>query len=218
MTVFALLVGIDAYPPPVRPLRGAVNDVLAMTRILQQRVGAALTVFTLLDGAATRDAVVAGIRTHLGHAGAGDTALFFYAGHGSQEPCPAEFRHLEPDLLSETLVLADSRTDGGRDLVDRELAALLAEVAASGAHVVVILDCCHAGSGTGDAAMAEFTVRRTAMDPRPRSRNGISATMRWRRCWCARRSRSSAGSARTTRNNSPSPALPWLPSPAATHP
>ena len=35
-------------------------------------------------------------------------------------------------------------------LADKELALLIAEVAAKGAHVVVILDCCHSGGGTRD--------------------------------------------------------------------
>lgn len=168
MTVFALLVGIDAYRPPVTPLRGCGNDVAAMSRVLRDRAGEALVLRNLLDGEATRAAVVTGLREHLGHAGPGDTALFFYAGHGSQEPSPPQYEYLEPDRLNETLVLVDSRDDGEHDLADKELAVLLSEVAAGGAEVVVILDCCHSGSATRDAGDTAVTVRRTAADHRDR--------------------------------------------------
>ena len=46
-----------------------------------------------------------------------------------------------------------NRRVGGRlrrALADKELSLLLAEVAANGPHVVVILDCCHSGGGTRD--------------------------------------------------------------------
>jgi uncharacterized caspase-like protein len=84
----------------------------------------------LLNEQATRQAVIDGFRDHLSQAGPDDVALFFYAGHGSQENAPEEFWHLEPDRLDETLVCYDSRTDGSWDLTDKELAKLIAEVAA----------------------------------------------------------------------------------------
>ncbi|MEM6436888.1 MAG: caspase family protein, partial [Cyanobacteria bacterium P01_D01_bin.115] len=54
----------------------------------------------------------------------------------------------ESDRLNETLVCWDSRLPEGRDLADKELACLLAEVSAQGARITVILDCCHSGAGT----------------------------------------------------------------------
>ena len=92
--------------------------------------------------------MIAGFREHLALAGEGDVALFYYSGHGSQEPAPEVWWHLEPDRLDETLVLHDSRTPGQWDLADKELSVLIAEVAASNPHVVIVLDCCHSGSGT----------------------------------------------------------------------
>src|SRR4051812_13451337 len=111
--VFALLVGIDAYRKPVPPLNGCVNDIESIAAYLGERVdgheGATLKLRTLTNDRATRDAVIAGFREHLAGAKAGDVALFYYAGHGSQEPAPPEFWHLEPDKLDETLVCYDSR-------------------------------------------------------------------------------------------------------------
>jgi Caspase domain len=152
--VFALLVGIDAYLPPINPLWGCRNDIAALEQYLRARVGDELVLRTLYDEEATRDAVVAGFRDHLARAGDGDIALFVYAGHGSEEPAPAEVAGLEPTGRIQTLMLHDCgrRVDGKlrRALADKELAVLLAEVAARGPHLAVILDCCHSGSGTRD--------------------------------------------------------------------
>jgi hypothetical protein len=152
--VYALLVGIDAYLPPINPLWGCRNDIAALEQYLRARVGGELALRTLCDEEATRDAVVGGFRDHLAQAGSGDIALFVYAGHGSEEPAPAEVASLEPTGRIQTLMLHDcGRRVGGkllRALADKELAVLLAELAERGPHVAVILDCCHSGSGTRD--------------------------------------------------------------------
>ena len=80
----------------------------------------------------------------------GDVALFQFCGHGAQWASSAAFREAFPDGKDEGLVCADSRRPGGYDLADKELAVLIAEVAANGAHVAVVFDCCHSGSGTRD--------------------------------------------------------------------
>ncbi|MET0145584.1 MAG: caspase family protein [Ilumatobacteraceae bacterium] len=154
MTTYALLVGIDAYDPPMPPLFGCRNDIEALAELLRNRSGRPLDLRLLLDAEATRDAVVEAFRAHLGQAGPDDVALFAYAGHGSEEPAPPEVADVEPTGRIQTLILHDcNRRVGGklrRALADKELALLLAEVSQSGAHVVVILDCCHAGGGTRD--------------------------------------------------------------------
>ena len=48
---------------------------------------------------------------------------------------------------------ADSRRPGIPDLADKELNELIGAVAASGPHVLVVLDCCHSGGGTRDPAV-----------------------------------------------------------------
>jgi hypothetical protein len=172
--VYALFVGIDEYTAPVRPLNGCVNDVSRMRTLFEERITGAQDEFvpmTLANGDASRGNIIAAFREHLGQAGAEDVALFYYSGHGSQEPAPPEFWHLEPDRLNETLVCVDSRLPGGWDLADKELSQLIAEVAASGAHVAVILDCCHSGSGTRDAlddVEAGVSVRLQSTDRRTR--------------------------------------------------
>jgi hypothetical protein len=169
-TVYSLLVGIDAYERPVSALSGCVNDIREMETYLQERVsggGTTVDIVTLTDQQATRQAIKTTFADHLGKAGANDVALFYYSGHGSQQPTAEELRHLEPDGLDETLVCYDSRSEGGWDLSDKELAQLIRNVEKSGAHVVLVFDCCH--SGTATRALADGVgVRRVPTDQRIR--------------------------------------------------
>jgi len=171
-TIYAFMVGIDDYPPGIPALRGCANDVDAFEAYLEDRVdkqaGAVLKVKTLKNAAATRQALIDQFRAHFESAREGDVALFYYSGHGSQEQAPAEFWKLEPDHLDETLVCHDSRNEGCWDLADKELAKLIAQVAARGPHVAVVLDCCHSGSGTRNLEMEETAVRRAPTDLRRR--------------------------------------------------
>jgi len=153
-TLRAFLVGIDQYVA-VTPLHGCVRDIRAVEALLRDRVGAgALSVEVLLDGEATREAIVAGFRQHLAKAEPGDVALFYYCGHGSQEPCPAEWAAVEPSGRNQTLVSVDARVGEVFDLADKEVNALLHEVARSGAAVFTIFDSCHSGGMTREAGDA----------------------------------------------------------------
>ena len=167
----ALLIGIDEYPDPVPRLHGCVADIAAFERLLRSRAEAAgdvAEIVTLTDARATRANVVATFRDHLATAGEGDSALLYYSGHGSQERALPEHAYLEPDGLNETLVLYDSRRLGGLDLADKELALLVREVSATGAHVTAILDCCHSGSGIRAGAEDGARVRRAPVQMRMR--------------------------------------------------
>ena len=175
-SLYALLVGIDQYDRRsyVPPLRGCVNDIKAMKTYLQNRATNAqqLHVQTLVDEQATRQAIIDAFRNHLQQAQAGNTVLFYYAGHGSQSKAPEEFWLIDPDRLNETLVCYDSRTEGGWDLTDKELAKLISEVGDRNPHITVVLDCCHSGSGTRSLGLAgtqaKFSKRRAPMDLRDR--------------------------------------------------
>ncbi len=164
--LYALLVGIDAYPPPIPALSGCVNDVTGFAEVLRERVGAdALDLVVLADGEATRSAVTTHLSDHLGRATAQDVAVFYFSGHGSQQATPEELWSIEPDRRNETLVCVDSRSPGSWDLADKELAGLLHGISASGCHTLVVLDCCHSGDGTRNA---DEVVRLAPPDPRSR--------------------------------------------------
>ncbi len=150
--IYALLVGINAYPAGVRPLHGCVNDVGRYRDYLTGRFAPeALAIETLLDGDATRENVIRQFRQHLCRAGEDDVALFQYCGHGAQSTAAAEFLSFDPTGKEQGLVCHDSRTPDKFDLADKELAALIAEVAKKNPHVAVIVDACHSGSGTRSA-------------------------------------------------------------------
>lgn len=150
-TIFALIVGIDTYRA-VAPLRGCRNDAVEALGYLRSRTGdGSLQAIELHNDKATRGAIVDGIQHHLGQAGPGDTALFWFAGHGSQAPIPRELWHSEPGGLLQTLVCADSRDGDVPDLYDKELSVLLDRVAANGCHVAVVLDSCHSAGATRGA-------------------------------------------------------------------
>jgi hypothetical protein len=179
-TLYALLVGIDRYRSPAVPaLAGCANDVADARALLEHRraPGTDLHVRRLLNDEATRCAIIAGFRSHLARARAGDTALFWFSGHGSTAPVPDALWHLEPTGHLQTLVCADSRTDDRPDLLDKELAVLLDEVAGRGAHVVAVLDCCHAGGAS--RFPEDLRVRTTA--PRPLPAEGSLLPGLWQR-------------------------------------
>ncbi|MBW4447244.1 MAG: caspase family protein [Spirirestis rafaelensis WJT71-NPBG6] len=178
--IYALLVGIDEYDPTstqqISSLKGCVNDIKAVEAYLRDRVtedGKWKLVeptnqsWILTNEQATRKAVINGFLEHLCNADSEDVVLFYYAGHGAQEKAPEEFWHLEADRLDESLVCYDSRTENSRDLADKEIAYLISKVAENNPHVVIILDCCHSGSGTRDLS-PEIKVRRSPIDSRER--------------------------------------------------
>ncbi|WP_031003681.1 caspase family protein [Streptomyces sp. NRRL F-5727] len=146
-TVHALLVGIDDYPG--KPLSGCVNDVAAAEEWLRRQDGIRPEILRLRNTAATRDALLAGLRRHLGRTGPGETALFWFSGHGSEQPTS------DPRAatgMSQALVCADSLDPGGQPLLwDAELGAVLREIASRGGHVVAVIDSCHSGGVDRDA-------------------------------------------------------------------
>jgi pimeloyl-ACP methyl ester carboxylesterase len=162
--IYALLVGIDNYHPAssplMNPLTGCLNDIKAIETYLRDRISFE-SEWTLVESTdipwiltneqATRQAIINGFQQHLCNADSDDVVLFYYAGHGSQEKVPEAFSHLKPDNYNETLVCYDSRTKDSWDIADKELGYLISQVSKNNPHTVVILDCCHSGTGTRDS-------------------------------------------------------------------
>ena len=97
--IHALLVGINE-DVAVTQRHGCVADVTAVETLLRSRVAAdTLSMLVLRDDKATRAGIIDGFRTHLKQAVAGDIALFYYCGHGSEETCPPEWLPLEPSTI-----------------------------------------------------------------------------------------------------------------------
>lgn len=158
--IHALLVGINQYHPESRvsALSGCENDIRHFHRYLTETHSERLSQATiLLNQEATRENLISAFRNKLtNQAKKGDLVLFYYAGHGSREVSPKEFKSYTSEGRNETLVCYDSRLPGKHDLADRELGLLIDEAAQKGAEVVTILDCCHSGSGTRSLADLEL--------------------------------------------------------------
>ncbi len=149
--LYALLVGINEYNNPgvVSNLKGCVNDVLSVEKKLKQEYASYdLNIKKLLNSEATHAGVIDGFQNHLANAGKDDVVFFHYSGHGARQKAAPEFSKFFSEDYQETLVCFDSRREGGYDLADKELAALLHQVAENDPHITVVLDCCHSGSGT----------------------------------------------------------------------
>ncbi|MCX4539669.1 caspase family protein [Streptomyces sp. NBC_01565] len=166
--VYALLVGINGYGGTDRAdLRGCLNDVAAARAALERRAPGRLEVRTLLEGAATAAAVEEAIRSHLGQAGPGDTALFWFSGHGTQYAAlTAQELAVEPTGRCQALVCADG------PLPDKRLGPLLDGAAAGGAQVVAVLDCCFSGGATREkGARARYLPPSPHWRPAPAGRD-----------------------------------------------
>ncbi len=160
----ALLVGIEDYPDPRLNLKGVREDLKLLHRALVSRgVFGADDIMVLSDKDATKENVVAAFRDWLIRGTRpGDTALFYFSGHGVQvwDENGDEIQ----DGMDEALIAYDSKVVGDRvrrsfrgrpgyayaldragDLVlDDELNLLLKEL--TGRTVVFLSDSCHAGS------------------------------------------------------------------------
>lgn len=161
--LFALLVGINAYPPPVRPLHGAVKDIEGIQAYLEKVESAhfELNIYPpVLDKCATKDRIVTLFERHLGKAGPNDVALFYFSGHGVHEEADITYWPEERDGKLECLVCYNSITENNsyyNFLADKEIRWLINNVAASGAHVVTIFDCCHSGDNTRNGWIQTLT-------------------------------------------------------------
>ena len=107
----ALLVGINAYPS--YPLRGCINDVNDVARLLVERCLFQQTEIRFLtEGQATASAIRDTLSSWLVQAASGgDRLIFHYSGHGSILPghdgkvhnviCPVDFDFTEEHALSD---------------------------------------------------------------------------------------------------------------------
>ena len=126
-------------------------DAQAIRELLIRRFGFESDEITLLDSPeqTTRDAILRAFRERLiDGAGPDDVIYFHYSGHGSEM---LDQNGDELDGLDECLVPSDylSRDDASGNLRDDDLAALLAELAATGArNVTLSFDCCFSGTAT----------------------------------------------------------------------
>jgi hypothetical protein len=103
--LIALLVAINDYPDPIPALNGCINDLEKIAGYLgTESEHFDINILKLTDGEATKENIAEKFVTHLGLAGPDDVALFYFAGHGTQEFADPVFETMEPDSKLEVLV------------------------------------------------------------------------------------------------------------------
>lgn len=152
MTRKALLVGINDYSPvgPGGPdLRGCVNDVRDMAHTLNALgivPAAPANMRILTDARATRAAILDSFKWLITGAKRGDVLVFHYSGHGTQI---ADVSADEIDHKDEAICPHDFATKGL--ITDDQFRNLLRTLPA-GVNLDILLDSCHAGTGTRELA------------------------------------------------------------------
>ncbi len=168
---YALLVAADDYPGEEADLVGGpTNDALLMRGLLVDRYGfRPENILILRDVEANRDQIVEAFRRHLGQAGPNGVAVFHYSGHGMQLP---DNRGLtgaddpEPDNKDEAVATWGTQGDLYGYLLDDELGILTGELRAGRA--LIVLDMCHAGTGTRGGPVKAHTWQEVTGKPEPK--------------------------------------------------
>jgi Caspase domain/Domain of unknown function (DUF4384) len=163
----ALLVGINAYPTGIRPLRGCLNDVELQRELLIHRFGfLPQDIVTLTDAAATRSGIVNAFEQHLiKQAKPGDVVVFHYSGHGSRvvDPDPISSNGLNGTLVPYDYQIPSSPATAPTTvnaIMGRSLYLLTAALPTD--QVTVVLDACYAGAGTRGSQVVRAIATPTA--------------------------------------------------------
>ena len=148
---YALVVGVDEYPGTDR-LECARVDVPNVVGLLRDTYKFPdKNIKVLQDAAATSAAIRQSFKTHLiDQVKPGDVAVFYFTGHGSTRP---DLDGDEEDGLDELICPVDfSKLKWDEMITDDDLGAWLKQINTRG--IVVVLDCCHSGTGTRSASIS----------------------------------------------------------------
>ncbi|KAG6915810.1 hypothetical protein DXG01_009684 [Tephrocybe rancida] len=167
---FAVIIAIDKYTDHgITDLRGAVKDANAFEKLLTSKLGVSKDrIINLRDEAATREEILKALRSLAHHSAISseDPILIYFSGHGSQTSPPRGWPTNSPDdkiqmLIPHDFVSRRPNGDQGSGILDITLSQILNDIAKNKSdNITVILDCCHAGSGTRNNASDEtFAVR-----------------------------------------------------------
>lgn len=141
----ALLVGINRYRIAGADLQGCINDVTNVRDLLFKYFGFTnRDIRVLVDERATKKNILSRLKWLVEKARAGDALLFHFSGHGSQI-LDRDGDELK-DKKDEILCPHDMDWDGNF-IADDDLYKLF-KTLPKGVNLEVLLDCCHAGTGT----------------------------------------------------------------------
>jgi uncharacterized caspase-like protein len=134
------LIGVDKYESEhIRDLTGAVADAQAVKEYLHDRLRTPYSqITTLVDTAATRDAIMTAINSlsEDDRIQDGDPILIYFAGHGSVSPAPRQWERFCSQ--TELIVPHDADKAAGKNLIaDLQLSQCLSKIAqAKGTNIV----------------------------------------------------------------------------------
>lgn len=149
----ALLVGVNEYPklPTYSQLRGCVNDVNGMRRLLEETFNfPPPNIKVLTNAEATESAIREAMDGLVEDCGEGDIVVFHFSGHGSQMAAKGD----KPRGFDESIMPHDSGRHNEafpvqadpRDIRDTEIEEWLSRLTRKTSHVTLIFDSCHSGS------------------------------------------------------------------------
>lgn len=145
----AFLVGINKYSDSA--LRGCVNDVITIFQILTSKFGfKAEEIKVVADYEATKENIINGLKWLTTGVQSGDTIVFHYSGHGSQVMVDDWTSTNEADGRDE--ILCPVNLNWSDPLRDHEVGAYFKRVPKD-CITLVILDCCHSGTGLRNGFM-----------------------------------------------------------------
>ena len=141
----ALLIGVAEYENPEANLRFPGKDVENFRNYLVRQHGfEPAEIRTLLNAEATAADIGIGMRELVSKAEPGDSVVIYFSGHGTQV---VDLEGDEPDGLDESLCPQDFESgDPDTHFTDDTLRKRLGELKTD--RVLVVLDCCHSGTGT----------------------------------------------------------------------
>ncbi len=155
--IYGLVVGIDDYVGVDNDLEGAVNDAKDISQALN-KIGAK-KVIRFLNKDATKANIANAWFDLVRGAKAGDTIVFTFSGHGSQEKEPPG-RNGEEDGKNENFLLAGFQPSGyytQERIVDDELFEWTKAADDKGVNVILVADSCH--SGTMNRSIGKSSIR-----------------------------------------------------------
>ncbi len=144
--LYALIVGINRYFRPFRSLSGCIADAENMKQYLEEHEAHLNPEIRLLTNqGATKSEIIRNFREHFDKAEAGDTVLFYFAGHGQQERADREVWSEEGDGLLECIVCYNDPSINNYRLADKELRWLISDCHQQkpDVHIVLLFDNCH---------------------------------------------------------------------------
>jgi len=141
----ALLIGIN-YRGGKGELRGCINDVINLKKLLQETYGWS-DIRTMTDDSEpmmlpNKDNILREMSRLVEGAEPGDSFWFSYSGHGGQQEDP---KGHEVDGMNETLIPLDYQASGM--ISDNVTNEILIQSLPDGCKMTMVIDACHSGSG-----------------------------------------------------------------------